>query len=191
MSNKQKEEFDCVIKNRWEEYKHKLKKWSSIVNIDWDEDVMIETYVKIVDKIQKTGLKATTEQEYLNYFFQAFKFNLLQENIKKMKKIDLNINIEDFDSIEEDEEVDSFSLLARNILEQAIADNFDTVSYGIFRLRYLYTINGKNLNFKQIKEITKVKDTRKRLVEMLRFLRDNYPKERIKEIIKSKKIFQK
>lgn len=184
-------EFNRVITKNYEVYRKKFQDYCFKIRVNFSEDTLNETYLKVVEKINKDGIEAKTEQEFLNYFFKSFKNNILQENMKISKHNDLNLNVEDFDFYEDEDEENekSYSQLAKIILEQAVKENFDAVDYAIFRLKYLLTINGKTLTFKEIKKITGIKDTRARLVKMNRYLRENYSKEKLKEIIRENRVF--
>jgi DNA-directed RNA polymerase specialized sigma24 family protein len=172
--------FNDVISQHYDEYQRKLKQWCYLNAATYDEDVFQDTYLKCADLISRKGLKDKTEQGALNYFFIAFKKNTYQAYLQKSKKsIDENCDV--FSLVIEDEDVrekqelqaQRVDSLIRNILED-IRSNFTEIDYHIFRLRYLFQKDGKYLNYKQIKQITKIADTRKRLMTMNAFIREKY-----------------
>ena len=191
MENNKNEEqlktFNKVISEHWEEYRKKLKQYCFLNQIEFSEDVMIETYIKMQSIIQRKGLKDDSEKGILSYFFLGFRNNTYQEHLQNQKRlIDDNINPYDVDIIDEeyDDSKEQFNDLVRIYLEKIIKENFDLITYSVYRLRYLYRFNGKELNYKQIKEITGISDTRRRLVEVNRWIKENVTLDDIKTYAK-------
>lgn len=182
------EQFNNVIANHYEEYQRKLRQWCFLNATTFDEDVLQDTYAKCVDRISRVGIKDASEQGCLNYFFTAFKKNTYQAHLQTTKK-QIDANVDPFELILEDENTttleeyrhQSTDLLVQSILQE-IRNNFSEIDYHIFRLRYLFQIDGKFLNYKQIKAITKIPDTRKRLMAMNAHVRTVFSKDKIKEI---------
>lgn len=180
--------FNEVIGNHFTEYQRKMKQWCFQNHSTYDEDVLQDTYAKCVDRISRVGIKDKTEQGILNYFFIAFKKNTYQAHLQSQKKL-IDANQDPFDLTLEDENTtaaeeyrhQSTDLLIQSILQE-IRDNFTEIDYHIFRLRYLFQINGKHLNYKQIKEITKIQDTRRRLIQMNAHVRTVFTPEKIRAI---------
>lgn len=175
--NEQLKLFYRVLEREFKNIKKKYKQMCFLQHIDFDDDVLQDTIVKVADKILKDGIKAENEREMECYLFRAFKLNSLQNKLQKQKRLlDDNVVLEELD-VYADEEYDEskmrFDTFARNYIEKEIKEHFDLISYSIFRLRYLVTINGKNLTFKDIKGVTKISDSRKRLVEINNYIRNN------------------
>lgn len=183
--------FSDIIAEHWEEYQRKLRQWAFLNAVDFDEDVMQETYIKCVDLISRKGLKDKTKQGCLNYFFLAFRNNTYQQHLQNGKRlIDDNadifkLEIEDEDVVLIEEQRRQYADLARQYILQQVQNNFDNISYSIFRLRYLVNLDGKQPTFKQLKEVTKVPDTRKRLLEVNKWVKENITKEDINNYIKN------
>ena len=183
--------FSDIIAEHWEEYQRKLRQWAFLNAVDFDEDVMQETYIKCVDLISRKGLKDKTKQGCLNYFFLAFRNNTYQQHLQNGKRlIDDNadifkLEIEDEDVVLIEEQRRQYADLARQYILQQVQNNFDNISYSIFRLRYLVNLDGKQPTFKQLKEITRVQDTRKRLLEVNKWVKENITKEDINNYIKN------
>lgn len=174
---KQTEEFNRIMNKNFSQYKKKLKQFCFLNGLTFDDDVLQETYVKVYSKIERSGIKAKTEQEYLDYFFKAFKLNTYLNYKTNLAKQDDNIDVQGLELLENepyDESQLRFDDFSRNYLENVVKEKFDIVTYRVWRIRYLVTINGKDLNYKQVKEITGVKDTRRRIVMVNKFLRDNF-----------------
>ena len=180
--------FNEVIGAHYLEYQRKMKQWCFQNATTFEEDVLQDTYYKCVDIISRKGLKDKTEQGCLNYFFQAFKKNTYQEHLQKSKKL-IDSNIDPFSLLLEDEdlrELDEYRSQVTDLTIQAILqeirENFEEIDYHIFRLRYLFQVDGKFLNYKQIKQITKIPDARKRLMRMYAHIREVVDKTKINEI---------
>ena len=175
--------FNEVISKHWEEYKRKLKQFCFLNGITWDEDTMNETYLKCVDLISRKGIKDMKEQTQLDYFFQAFKKNTFQEHYQRNKigkddNVDVyTLEIADIDTIEEEEERAWTNAMNTNYILQRVREEFDEIGYHIFRLRYLFSKDGKQLTFKEIKRLTKVESTRTRLLTMNEFIKTVVKKE--------------
>ena len=185
--------FNQVISQNYTEYQRKLKQFCFQNALTFSDDVMQETYVKCQDIISRKGLKDSSKQGCLNYYFLAFKLNTYQHHLQTQKKlIDGNVDVYDLLLLDEnDAEVEEqrrqYADLARQYILEQVRENFDSISYSIFRLRYLLLLDGKTPTFAQIKEITKVQDTRKRLLEVQAWCKRNISRDNINNYIKNLK----
>ena len=183
------EKFNEVISQHYEEYQRKLKQYCFINGLTYDEDTLQETYLKVQDIISRKGIKDKTEQGILNYFFLAFRNNLYQAHLQTQKKlVDANVDVYDLLLLDEnnselEEQRRQYADLARQYILKQVEENFDSISYSIFRLRYLLLLDGKTPTFAQIKELTQVVDTRKRLLEVQAWAKRNITKEAINNYI--------
>lgn len=172
--------FNKIIAEHYLSYQRKMKQWCFQNSTTYDEDVLSETYLKCADRISRVGIEDKTEQGILNYFFIAFKKNTYQHYLQQQKNmVDQNADV--FSLLLEDtplEEIEQAAqhqeLLVKTILDE-IRENFDEIDYHIFRLRYLFQVDGKFLNYKQIKAMTNIPDTRKRLMRMNAYIRSKFP----------------
>lgn len=183
---KQLEVFYNFLTSNFNKVKAKYKQFCFLNHIDFNEDTLQDTILKIAEKIKKDGLKAQTEYEIECYLFQSFKFNTFQTHLQEGKRlIDDNIDYQTLELIDDDynEDREQFIDFIKKVLEKEIQKEFDTISFCIWRLRYLVTINGETLNYKQIKEITGIRNTRSRIVKVNQFVRDNYSLEELKKCI--------
>lgn len=172
--------FNKIMAEHYLPYQRKMKQWCFSNGTTYDDDVLSETYVKCADRISRVGIEDKTEQGILNYFFIAFKRNTYQHHLQKQKDM-VDSNADVFSLLLEDtppEEIEQAAqhqeLLVKNILDE-IRENFDEIDYHIFRLRYLFQVDGKFLNYKQIKAMTNIPDTRKRLMRMNAYIRSKFP----------------
>ena len=172
--------FNKIIAEHYLSYQRKMKQWCFQNSTTYDEDVLSETYLKCADRISRVGIEDKTEQGILNYFFIAFKKNTYQHYLQQQKNmVDQNADV--FSLLLEDTPLEEFEqaaqhqeLLVKTILDE-IRENFDEIDYHIFRLRYLFQVDGKFLNYKQIKAMTNIPDTRKRLMRMNAYIRSKFP----------------
>lgn len=176
MFKKDVEKFNEVITKHYSEYQRKLKQFCFLNGITWEEDTFNETYVKCVDLISRKGLKDKSEKGCLDYFFQAFKFNTYQEHYQRNKTAkDDNVDVYELDivdesDVEEQEEQAFNNAIITNYILMRVREEFDEIGYHIFRLRHMFSLNNKQLKFKEIKRITNVENTRARLLKMNEFV---------------------
>ena len=168
------ERFYNYLTKNYETLKKTYRQFCFLNHITYSEDTLQDTVIKVADIIKRKGLKKTDESDIADYFFKSFKFILYQEHLQQTKnKIDDNVDV--FDINKEQHEYNEDEMQYPNLVslrcERLIRENFDEIDFSIFRLRYLLKIDGKNLTFKDIKKLTKINDSRKRLVNMNRFLR--------------------
>lgn len=181
-------EFNRYFSEEYLNYRKKLKQWCFLNHIDYIEDEINNTYLKIVEKILKDGIKAESKQDYLNYFFQSYKFNTYQNHLQKTKKkIDENINYEDVNIEDETYEETRylFADFCNKVLEIEVKNHFSQLEYAIWRLRYLVTINGKTLNYKEVKQLTGVSNTHQIISTINNWIRENYSHSKLKEMFKN------
>lgn len=186
------ETFYEVIERNYIGFKKKMKQFCFLNHITYNEDTLQDTIIKVAEMIIKRGLKDTTEKGIMGYVFSSFKFNSYQTHQQKSKQLK-NDNIDPFDLNIIDEPYDEapaqYADMASKYILTKIKEEFDPISVGIWRLRYIVSINGEQLNYKKIKEMTKIEDTRRRIVMINKWIRDNITEKDIKEAIKNNEIF--
>jgi hypothetical protein len=153
----------------------------------FDEDILHDTILNCYKSIQKRGLTDLTEQGMKNYLFKSFTINTKRETLyMRNARRDNSISDTDVMSVYErnglDEEtteekirkqlLDDYSVVY--ILHQ-VEENFDTVSFYCFRLKWLMP----KMTYQRLREITKVKDCKKRCIDIMKWLRENVTKEYI------------
>lgn len=185
-NDEQLSKFYSIINNQYVEFGKKMKQFCFLNHIDYDEDTLQDTVLKVCEKIKKKGIKDTSEQGMMNYLFTSFKFNTYQSHLQNQKKkIDDNINLNDLEIIynpykKENEEI---STIKCNYIKEQVQQYFDLISYSVWRLRYFSRIDGKEPNYKKIKEITKVNDVRRRIVMINKWIRTNIKEDDINNYI--------
>ena len=184
--------FYTFLENNYTQLQKKYKQMCFLNHITYDEDTLQDTVVKVVDIIKRKGLKDESEKGIESYFFQAFKFNTYQTHLQQSKQLkDDNIDPYDLNIIDEvySEAPAQYADMASRYILNRIKEEFDPLTVGIWRLRYIVSINGEQLNYKKIKEMTKIEDTRRRIVMVNKWIRDNITKEDINRAIKANEIF--
>ena len=184
--------FYTFLENNYTQLQKKYKQMCFLNHITYDEDTLQDTVVKVVDIIKRKGLKDESEKGIESYFFQAFKFNTYQTHLQQSKQLkDDNIDPYDLNIIDEvySEAPAQYADMASKYILNRIKEEFDPLTVGIWRLRYIVSINGEQLNYKKIKEMTKIEDTRRRIVMVNKWIRDNITKEDINRAIKANEIF--
>lgn len=154
---------------------------------DFDEDIFHSTILNCYNTIKLKGLTDLTEQGMKNYLFRSFKMNTKREALyMRNARRDNNIS-----------GVDAMSVYERNGLEDEtteekvrkqllddysvvyilnmVENNFDMISFYCFRLKWLIP----KMTYQRLREITKVKDCKKRCIDIMKWLKENVNKEDI------------
>lgn len=165
-----------ILKKTWA--KHQAKKQR-----EFDEDVFQDTILSIYDLIQRNGIQDDTEQGYLNYFFKSFNINIVREKqyareSKRDKTLDvfdyLKPIIDDSDTEEIKKQEAYKQFLSYHTLKIA-QEHFDAETFGCFRIYYL----NKGMTYEKLKNLTKVKDCKKKVLTVREWLKENISKEEL------------
>ena len=157
----------------------KEKQWN------FDEDIFSETYLKVYEIIKKKGIKDPSDRGMECYTFRSFQNNIRNEQrYCRNKKRDLNIssdNINDLyeeyynktktpaiEKIMSDLRKDFFIIWLMSLVEK----NFDSESFYLFRIKTL-----SNMTFKQLAEQTKIKASRRKVIDVMHWIRENITQE--------------
>lgn len=188
-TEKEKEPQYKNVADRWlqyigtiyEEYRMKYFKMANDLNYNVNEDMLNDTILACYNSIARNNLSDTTEQGMRNYLFRAFKVNLnAVSNYDKRKDIvdDLTVLAEQYENQGEatyckikKQLFDDYALIY--ILEQ-VENNFDTITFHCFRLKTMLPCT-----YQRLREITKVKDCKKRVVKVNKWLRENMTRQDI------------
>lgn len=185
-NDSQAQQFLMFANDNYEDFK---KKWSTHIyerQLDWDEDVFSDTILKVYDYIQKNGIADDSPQGLANYWFKAFMINIKREkqysrnayrdlNVDASEELDKEFNGED----ERKQKIknDVFDdWLTYNIL-LIVEQKFDEKSFYCFRLYYLY----KKMTYEKLRQITKVKDCKKRVTTIKKWLQENLDKHKLEK----------
>lgn len=171
--------------------KNKYFKFCQEKQYDWDEDIFSDTILKCYDCIKKKGgLTDKTEQGIENYFFRAFKNNIMNERrYCRNKKRDLNINSDTINDVYEEFYNKTQSPAIQKIMSDLYMDfatlyimyrveeEFDAEHFYLFRIKTL-----SNLTFKQLAEQTKIKASRRKVIDVMHWVKANITKDEIKKV---------
>lgn len=166
----------------YEEYRMKYFKMANDLNYNnVNEDMLNDTILACYNSIARNNLSDTTEQGMRNYLFRAFKVNLnAVSNYDKRKDVvdDLSALAEQYENQGEatytkikKQVFEDYALIY--ILEQ-VENNFDTISFHCYRLKTMLPCT-----YQRLREITKVKDAKKRVVKVNKWLRENITEKEI------------
>lgn len=176
----QAEKFLTVISENYGSIKKKWRRHQVEKHRDFDDDVFSETIISIYDLIKRKGIQDDTDDGYLNYFFKAFNINTAREKqyareAKKDKSQDvfdyLKYTIDDT-NIEEIKKQEAYKQYVTYHTLKKAQEHFDEVTFRCFRIYYLY----KGMTYEKVKNLTKVKDCKKRILEVRKFLQENLDK---------------
>lgn len=165
----------------YEEYRKKYFKMANDLNYNVKEDMLNDTIIACYNSIARNNLSDTSEQGMRNYLFRAFKINLnAVSNYDKRKGVvdDLSALAEQYENQGEatytkikKQLFEDFSLIY--ILEQ-VENNFDTLTFNVFRLKAMLPCT-----YQRLREITKVRDAKKRVVRVMKWIRENITRQEI------------
>ena len=170
-------------------YNNLKKKWAKYLidrQIEFDEDVYSETILKVFDYIRANGIKDYSDSGFANYFFKSFNINIKREkqysrNVNRDKNIDATEEL----SKEMNGEDELKLKIRRHVYEdwsifyilRLVEDNFDSISFHCFRLYYILD----KMTYSKLREITKVPDSKKRVVTIKNWLKDNLTKQKMEK----------
>jgi hypothetical protein len=167
--------------NNYTSNKNKWKKYLTERMIEFDEDVFSETIIKVYDYIIKNGLTDTSDQGMANYWFRSFCINTKREaqysrnayrdlNIDPTEELEKGFNGDDElkQKIRNDVYDDWCVVQIMTIVEQ----HFDTITASCFRLYYILP----KMTYDKLKEVTKIKDCKKRVVTVKKWLKEHLNK---------------
>ena len=165
----------------YEEYRMKYFKMANDLNYNVNEDMLNDTILACYNSIARNNLSDTTEKGMRNYLFRAFKVNLnAVSNYDKRKDVvdDLSALAEQYENQGEA----TYNLIKKQIFEDysviyllnKVENNFDTITFHCYRLKTMLPCT-----YQRLREITKVKDCKKRVVKVNKWLRENMDRQDI------------
>ena len=172
---KEAQEWLKAIGECYEEYKKKYFKMFSDLNYNFTEDIFNDTIIACYNSIARNNIKDKSLQGYRNYLFRSIKINVNAiSNYDKRKDV-----VDDLTALAEQYETQgeaAYSKIKKQLFEdyvliyilEQVENNFDTISFNVFRLKTMLPCT-----YQKLREITKVKDAKKRVIKVNRWLREN------------------
>lgn len=184
--SEQASRFLNFANDHYDDYKKKWAKYLYDKQVDFDEDVFSETVLKVYDYINTNGIKDDSDSGLANYWFKSFNTNIKREkqysrNVNRDKNIDATEEL----SKEMNGEYELQLKIRRHVYEdwsifyilRLVEDNFDSISFHCFRLYYILD----KMTYSKLREITKVPDSKKRVVTIKNWLKDNLTKQKMEK----------
>ena len=184
--SEQAKRFLKFANEHYDDYKKKWAKYLYDRQVDFDEDVFSETVLKVYDYINTNGIKDDSDSGLANYWFKSFNTNIKREkqysrNVNRDKNIDATEEL----SKEMNGEDELKLKIRRHVYEdwsivyilRLVEDNFDQISFHCFRLYYILD----KMTYSKLREITKVPDSKKRVVTIKNWLKDNLTKQQMEK----------
>lgn len=174
----------------YDELKYKFFNFCREKHLDWNEDIFSDTYLKVYDTITKNGMKDTSDYGMSAYTFMSFRNNIKLEKVySRNKKRDRNINSDNINEVYEswyNENYDSSKIKLLNDLWKdfstlyimlQVEQNFDQEHFYLFKLKALT----KGMTFKKLQETTNIKSSRKKVLDVFHWVKENITKEDIRK----------
>ena len=166
----------------YEEYRRKYFRMANDLNYNVNEDMLNDTILACYNSIARNNLSDTTEQGMRNYLFRAFKVNLnAKSTYDKRKGVvdDLSALAEQYENQGEA----TYNKIKKQLFEDysviyllnKVEDNFDTITFNVFRLKTML----EKCTYQKLRDITKVRDCKKRVVKVMKWIRENITKQEI------------
>lgn len=168
----------------YEEYRKVLFKYAHLNNLTPSDDLLNDTIIRCYESIARNGLKSTDEETFKGFLFCAWRRNLIPTDSYEKRK-DCEASVEEanqsfveglqptYDKVKQQLFDDYSTIYIMDIVER----NFDPITFHCFRLKHL----SPNCTHQRLREITKVKDSKKRVLEVQRWLRENLTRNQVYE----------
>lgn len=176
------------VGNNLDSLRTRMQRYCTSQHLEFDEDILSDTYLRIYEKICKTGLSDTTPNGMLNYTFMSFRTNCKREPQYARNRLrDLNVEDDKLNDLyeqyisgqvgEKEKLVnDLFKDYSTMFLLYKAEENFPREQYNLFKLKFM-----GNLTFKELRKRTGVKGCRDIVNKITSWLKENVTKEEIKE----------
>lgn len=166
----------------YEDYRKVLFKYAHLNRLNPSDDLLNDTIIRCYESIARNGLKSTDEETYKGFLFCAWRRNLIPTDSYEKRK-DGNVDAEyangeaasniqpTYDKVKQQLFDDYSTIYIMDLVER----NFDPVTFHCFRLKHL----SPNCTHAHLREITKVSDSKRRVLEVQRWLKENLTRQQI------------
>ena len=158
-------------------------------NKPWSEDAFQDTVVLCYETIQRRGIRDKSDQGIRNYFFNAFRMNVLHESVLpyNSRKVDDEELVNNYDPLDErdgeqklkEQLFNDFAVV--RILELAEA-NCDPLSFYCYRLKFLMD----KMPYQRLVNITKIKSAKARVKSVVEWIKENVTEEELRKEFEEK-----
>lgn len=174
----QAQRFLEIANKYYEDNKKKWKKYYVDNDLEFNEDVYGDTIVKIYNYLLTHKLEDDSETGFLNYWFRSFNINVKRE--KQYAHYQATVYgkdlVQESDSQPQLDETRD-EKVRRHIFDdwvviyilQLVEREFDDISFRCFRLYYILP----KMTYNKLREVTKIKDCKKRVVTIKKWLKEN------------------
>lgn len=179
-----KEKFLNYVNSNYKYLKRHLQSWAYNTHRTFDDDIFQDTIIKIYNLIEKKGkVNDSSDRGFECYFFMAYKQNLAREQEYARNKLrDDNSNLseqhEQFKSQQMTPEEKVLSDARKDFtiryLLNKVEENFDMVTFRLFRIKLFY-----GCTYKKLVEMTKIRDSKQRVSKVNKWLKDNVTKQEV------------
>ena len=168
------------INDNYNTLKDRFRRFCFDKSYEWDEDIFCNTILSCYETINKKGLQDSSPLGIENYFFMSFKFNVMRDKLYSRNKA-RDRNISDINGAYEnycnnnlktaDEKIanDLFCDFATTYILNKVEQNFDSVSFYLYRLKVLVP----KMTYKKLQTITKYKSVRQKVCTIKRWVKEN------------------
>ena len=185
MENKEiADKFLQLVNAKYGDFKKKWAKHAIEKGIEFDEDVYSDSIVKVYDYILKNGVKDTSDEGLSNYLFRSFITNSKREKVYAREKLkDMNVDAWEEGDKDENGETELQHRIRNEIygdyamyyILRLVEENFDSITFHCFRLYYIVN----KMTYERLREITKIKDAKKRVLQVRTWLQENLTKKQL------------
>ena len=168
------------INDNYNTLKDRFRRFCFDKSYEWDEDIFCNTILSCYETINKKGLQDSSPLGIENYFFMSFKFNVMRDKLYSRNKA-RDRNISDINGAYEnycnnnlktaDEKIanDLFCDFATTYILNKVEQNFDSVSFYLYRLKTLIP----KMTYKKLQTITKCKSVRQKVCTIKRWIKNS------------------
>lgn len=172
------------INNNYDRLKSKLISFCNDKKYQWDEDIFCDTYLKVYEKILKSGIKDDSDKGFDSYTFISFKINTIRNkqyaavakrdnniiNLSSANEVYQNSKLTQEEKLKSDLKKDFYALY----LLHKVEDNFDAEHFYLFRMKTF-----TNMTYAKLAEYTGMKGVRQKVVDVKNWLKENVSKKEI------------
>ena len=168
------------INDNYQALKDRFRRFCYDKSYEWNEDIFCNTILSCYETISKKGLQDSSPLGIENYFFVSFKFNVMRDKLYSRNRArdrnvtDINGAYENYcnnnlKSVDEKIANDLFCDFATTYILNKVEENFDSVSFYLYRLKVLIP----KMTYKKLQTITNCKSVRQKVCTIKRWIKNS------------------